>query len=58
MNERFLADLQAALETKTKKGALVFDNYDDLEVSVAGTFAADKFIVIKRKSEFTPETAG
>lgn len=41
-----LEQVQKALDTRKKNGDPVFDQ-DNLEVSVAGTFAGDKFIVIK-----------
>ena len=41
-----LEKLQAALDTRKKNGDPIFDQ-DKVEVSVAGTFAGDKFIVIK-----------
>ena len=45
-----LEQVQRALNTRRKNGELVFDQ-DNLEVSVAGTFSTDKFIVIKQKRE-------
>ena len=41
-----LERVQQALNTRKKNGDPVFDQ-DNLEVCVAGTFAGDKFIVIK-----------
>ena len=41
-----LEQVQQALNTRKKNGDPVFDQ-DNLEVCVAGTFAGDKFIVIK-----------
>ena len=41
--------INAALDTRKKNGELVFTDQDDLEVCVPGTFAGDKFIVIKRR---------
>ena len=49
-----LEQVMAALNTRKKNGDLIFDQ-DNLEVSVAGTFAADKFIVIRQKSEVPPK---
>ena len=45
-----LEEVQRALNTRKKNGELVFDQ-DNLEVGVAGTFAGDKFIVIRQKEE-------
>ena len=42
--------INEALAMRTKKGKLIFDQ-DNLEVNVGGTFAADKFIVIRQKDE-------
>jgi len=53
MNQRILNQLEQALASRTKKGSLIFDQ-DNLEVSVAGTFAGDKFIVIRQKGEPAP----
>ena len=53
MNQRILNQLEQALASRTKKGNLIFDQ-DNLEVSVAGTFAGDKFIVIRQKGEPAP----
>ena len=49
-----LEQVQQALNTRKKNGDPVFDQ-DNLEVSVAGTFAADKFIVIRQKGETPPK---
>ena len=42
--------IDQALATTTKTGKKIFDQ-DNLEVNVAGTFAKDKFIVIRQKEE-------
>lgn len=49
-----LEAVQRALNTRKKNGDLVFDQ-DNLEVGVAGTFAGDKFIVIRQKGETPPK---
>ena len=52
-----LERVQQALNTRKKNGDPVFDQ-DNLEVCVAGTFAGDKFIVIKTPTprvESTPD---
>ena len=54
MKRRLIQQLNQALASRTKKGALIFDQ-DNLEVSVAGTFAGDKFIVIRQKGETPPK---
>ena len=41
-------EIALALDTRKKNGDSVFDQ-NNLEVKVAGTFAGDKFIVIKHK---------
>ena len=41
-------EIALALDTRKKNGESVFDQ-NNLEVKVAGTFAGDKFIVIKHK---------
>ena len=54
MNERLLADLEAALHITKKNGDPVFPDQTDMEVCVPGTFAGDKFIVIKRRERGSP----
>ena len=49
-----LEEVQRALNTRKKNGDLIFDQ-DNLEVSAAGTFAADKFIVIRQRGETPPK---
>ena len=49
-----LEEVQRALNTRKKNGDPVFDQ-DNLEVGVAGTFAGDKFIVIRQKGETPPK---
>ena len=58
MNDHLLAKIVAALHTSKKNGEPVFDDWSDLEVCVAGTFAADKFIVIKRRERVHPQASG
>ncbi len=41
-----LEKIQVALDTRKKNGDPIFDQ-DKVEVNVAGTFAGDKFIVIR-----------
>ena len=43
--------LEEALNITKKNGELVFPEGTKFEVKIAGTFAADKFIVIKRIEE-------
>ena len=50
--------IEGALAITKKNGDPVFPESTEFEVKVAGTFAADKFIVIKRKEareESTPD---
>ena len=41
---------EAMLHTK-KDGSIIWKDGDEIEVQLAGTFAADRFIVIKNKSK-------
>ena len=41
---------EAMLHTK-KDGSINWEDSDEIEVNLAGTFAADRFIVIKNKSK-------
>ena len=50
MKQQLLEKIQAALDTRKKNGDPIFDQ-DLVEVSVPGTFAGDKFIVIKMPKE-------
>ena len=48
MKNKLRDAINAALDTRKKNGDLVFDQ-DNLEVNIGGTFAADKFIVIRQR---------
>ena len=51
LTQKIIDDLQAALQHTKKDGTVNWKDGDEIEVQLAGTFAADKFIVIKNKSK-------
>ena len=46
ITKQLIADLEKALDTRKKDGTPIWDDGDEVEVCVAGTFVADKFITI------------
>ena len=51
LTQKVIDEIQVAMRHTKKNGDLNWQNGDEIEVQLAGTFAADKFIVIKNKSK-------
>ena len=51
ITKQIIADLEKALDTRKKDGTPIWDDGDEIEVCVAGTFVADKFITITNKTK-------
>lgn len=51
ITDEIIAELECALAMKKKNGEEVWNDGDEIEIQIAGTFAADKFIVIKNKTK-------
>ena len=51
LTQKVIDEIQVAMRQTKKNGDLNWQNGDEIEVQLAGTFAADKFIVIKNKSK-------
>ena len=51
LTQELIDQIQEALNHTKKDGTINWQDGDDIEVSVAGTFAADKFIVINNRSK-------
>ena len=50
ITKQIIADLEKALDTRKKDGIPIWDDGDEIEVCVAGTFVADKFITILNRT--------
>ena len=48
LTDELRAEIECALSMTKKDGSPVWTDDENVEVKVSGTFAADKFIVIKR----------
>ena len=48
LSDELRAEIECALSMTKKDGSLVWEDDQSVEVKVCGTFAADKFIVIKK----------
>ena len=58
LTEELIAEIECALDMRKKDGSTIWNEGDDIQVQIAGTFAADKFIVLKRvtpRLESTPD---
>ena len=51
LTQELIDQIQEALNHTKKDGTINWQDGDEIEVNVAGTFAADKFIVIKNASK-------
>ena len=51
LNQELIDQIQEAMLHTNLKGEINWKDGDDIEVNLAGTFAKDKFIVIKNKSK-------
>ena len=51
LTQELIDKIQEAMEHTNLKGEINWKDGDDIEVQIAGTFAKDKFIVLKNKSK-------
>ena len=51
ITQKIIDDLEKALDMRKKDGTPVWKDGDDIEVCIAGTWAADKFITILNRSK-------
>ena len=51
LTQEIIDQIQEAMLHTNLKGEINWKDGDDIEVNLAGTFAKDKFIVIKNKSK-------
>ena len=51
LTQKIIDQIQEAMLHTNLKGEINWKDGDDIEVNLAGTFAKDKFIVIKNKSK-------
>ena len=51
LTPEIIQELECVLDARKKNGEVVWEDGTELEVSLAGTFAGDKFIVIKPRKE-------
>ena len=50
LTQELIDQIQQAMNHTKKNGNINWEDGDEIKVQLAGTFAADKFIVIKNKS--------
>ena len=51
ITKQIIADLEKALDTRKKDGTPIWDDGYEIEVCVAGTFVADKFITVLNRTK-------
>ena len=49
ITEEIIKEIECLLDMRKKNGDPIWEDGTELEINIAGTFAADKFIVIKKK---------
>ena len=57
LTQKIIAQIQEAMLHTNLKGEINWKDGDDIEVNLAGTFAKDKFIVLKNASKNPFENA-
>jgi len=50
ITEDIITRLEKALDMRKKDGTPIWSDDQEIEINIAGTFANDKFIVIKKKT--------
>jgi len=50
ITDEIISRIEKALDMRKKDGTPIWTDDDELQIDVAGTFANDKFIVIKKKT--------
>ena len=51
ITQRIIDDLEKALDMRKKNWEEIWEDGDEIEVCVAGTFAADKFITLLNRTK-------
>ena len=51
LTQEVINKIQEAMNHTKKDGSIYWQDGDEIEVNLAGTFAADRFIVIKNKTK-------
>jgi hypothetical protein len=51
ITQKIIDDLEKALDMRKKNGDSVWQDGDDIEVCIAGTFAGDKFITLLNRTK-------
>ena len=51
ITQKIIDDLEKALDMRKKNGEEIWEDGDEIEVCVAGTFAADKFITLLNRTK-------
>ena len=51
ITQKIIDDLEKALDMRKKNGEEIWNDGDEIQVNVAGTFAADKFITLINRSK-------
>ena len=51
ITQKIIDDLEKALDMRKKNGEEIWNDWDEISVNVAGTFAADKFITLTNKTK-------
>ena len=51
ITQKIIDDLEKALDMRKKDGTPIWNDGDEIEVCVAGTWAADKFITLLNRTK-------
>jgi hypothetical protein len=51
ITQKIIDDLEKALDMRKKNGDPIWEDGDDIQVCIAGTWAADKFITLLNRTQ-------
>ena len=51
LTQKIIDDLEKALDMRKKNGDPIWEDGDDIQVCIAGTWAADKFITLLNRTQ-------
>ena len=51
LTDELRAEIECALDMRKKNGDVIWEDGDEIEVKIAGTFAADKFITLINRTK-------
>jgi hypothetical protein len=51
LTDKLIAEIECALDMRKKNGDVIWEDGDDIEVCIAGTFVGDKYISLLNRTK-------